>query len=249
MLNHRFVLLISAVGLITATVSCVLQYSPCWTMLLPVLFYLVWAAFGSYFIQLNFYMEAKNRGNATSKKIALTFDDGPIENCTDRLLEILAQKKVKASFFLIGKNIQGNENIVKNMHDAGHLIGSHGFEHHNCFPFYPIKKMIEDIKRGQEAVEKVIGEKTLFFRPPFGVTHPMVAQAVARLRLVVIGWNIRSYDTNIHDEQQLLKKISKARGGDIILLHDWGPVTLKILPDFIDRYHKQGYEFVRADEI
>lgn len=220
-----------------------------WWLLLPIILYLILIAVGSYFIRLNYYLLAFNRANISSKKIALTFDDGPIKNNTETLLQLLAKRNVKASFFLIGKNIAGNENIVQQIHQSGHLIGCHSYIHSNTFPFFRLEKMKADIMQGKQEIARAIGVDTHYFRPPFGVTNPVIAKTVTQLKLQVIGWSVRTYDTNVSDEKILLKRLYKAKEGDIVLLHDWGKYTLQALSKFIDAYQSKGFEFVRVDEL
>lgn len=220
-----------------------------WWLIIPLTIYFVCISLGSYFIELNYFVNAINKGPTKEKKIALTFDDGPLHGYTENILRLLAEKKIKASFFLIGKNVEQNPTLVRSIHQNGHFIGCHGFEHSNGFPFWSVTRIKDDIEKSNAAILHAVGTQASYFRPPFGVTNPNIAKAVQQLQLKVIGWSLRSYDTSITNEQKLFKRLLKAKEGDIILLHDWPESTLNILPTFIDEYQKRGFEFVRLDEL
>lgn len=249
MLKHSFVKRILLIAFLLLVVLFFLKLIPFWFLFIPALLYLVAIAVGSYFIQLNYFLVSFNKSTKQEKKIALTFDDGPITEKTLHLLDLLKAEDVKATFFLIGKNIRGNENVVRRIVEDGHLVGSHSYSHTNAFPLFSKEKIMNDIAKGNEAIERVTGRNVLWFRPPFGVTNPNIAKAVTELKLQSIGWSIRSYDTVINDEQKLLSRLEKTKAGDIILLHDWGAKTLAVLPSFVSKYKALGFEFVGIDEL
>ena len=137
--------------------------------------------FGAYLIGLNFHVNSVNSLDTIDKKVMLTFDDGPCHS-TISVLEILKKNQVNALFFLIGKNINDNEYIVKQIIDDGHSIGNHSFSHHFWFDIWSTKKVITDIAQCQEIIEKYQPNKNLF-RPPYGVTNPNIARALKKLGL------------------------------------------------------------------
>lgn len=215
-----------------------------------ILIYMAVLFYGSYFIQSNFYIKAVCKGDKSSKRIAITFDDGPMKEFTPRLLDLLKNENVPASFFLIGKNISGNEDLVKRMVSEGHSIGNHSYSHTYWFSLNNAKTITEDLKKCDEEIFKAIGEKPKMFRPPYGVTNPMVAKAVKNGNYDCIGWSIRTYDTNARRADLLLQKsLKNLSNGDVILFHDWGKHTIGILSDFIKEARSHGFEFVRVDEL
>ena len=146
-------------------------------------------------------------------------------------------------FFLIGKNINDNEYIVKQIIDDGHSIGNHSFSHHFWFDIWSTKKVITDIAQCQEIIEKYQPNKNLF-RPPYGVTNPNIARALKKLGLKSIGWNIRSYDTSIKDIEKINARIlSQLKSGAIILLHDRLDFMPELLEKLIPAIKQKGYEF------
>ena len=181
--------------------------------------------------------------NPRGKQVALTFDDGPAEH-TIAILDILKKEKVKAVFFLIGKNIAGNENIVQRMKAEGHQIGGHSYFHGFNFDWQSTKKMQLEIENTNSEIEKITCNKVNLFRPPYGVTTPNLAKAIQAAAVKSIGWNLRSMDTVAKDAQQLTDKIlGKLKSGSIILLHDRCAITVQILPDLIQEIKKRSFDF------
>jgi len=214
------------------------------------LVYLLNTIYGSYFVQANYFVDMLHHGSREQNKIALTFDDGPQPGFTSQVLDILKQKQVPALFFLIGQNIKSNEQDLLRMSNEGHIVGNHSYSHNYWFSLKRANDMLADIKRCDEEIERVIAKKPKLFRPPYGVTNPMVANSIKQGNYTGIGWSLRSYDTSAKDAQKLLTKIlAKVKNGDVILLHEWGPHTIEILPALIDKSRKLGFEFVRADEL
>jgi peptidoglycan/xylan/chitin deacetylase (PgdA/CDA1 family) len=217
--------------------------------LTPIIFLTV-TLIGSYFIQWNYFFYSINKGDRSSNKIAITFDDAPLEPYTNQVLDLLKQHNIKALFFLIGKQIKGNEAIVQRIINEGHIIGNHSFSHANSFPVFSINKMIADTQQCDDEIERVTGKRVRLFRPPFGVTNPRVGATVKQQDYVSIGWSLRSYDTTITNRTKLMKRcLVSLRAGDVVLFHDWGKHTLDILPEWIEEVNKRGLEIVRADEL
>lgn len=202
---------------------------------------------GSYFILLNYFLTSKNKLTSTSK-VLLTFDDGPHPIYTPLVLNILKKYNIKAVFFLIGKNINGNEHIVKQIKEEGHFIGNHSFSHENTFPIWSTEKIKEDIMKCDEKLRSLNIETNLF-RPPFGVTNPNIAKAIHQLNFQSIGWSLRTYDTTSTSKEQLIEKVkSKIKGGDIILMHENAPYTVESLEEIINVINEKNLTFAAAIE-
>jgi len=185
-----------------------------------------------------------------TKGILLTFDDGPDPQTTSRILDILEKHSVKALFFMTGKKVAENPELVRKISQNGHLIGTHTFSHSIFFPFFSVKRMISEIVRTSDIIEKTTGKKVGFFRPPFGITNPNVAGAIKKTGMKVIGWSMRSLDTVTKDPGVLRSRIlNNISEGDIILLHDTQVQTVQILDNFIEVCIERGFEFVDADYL
>ncbi|MBC7694580.1 MAG: polysaccharide deacetylase family protein [Burkholderiales bacterium] len=200
---------------------------------------------GAYFIGLNFHLISINRINTNDKKVVLTFDDGPHAN-TIKVLEVLKKHRVKAVFFIIGKNIVDNERILQQVVAEGHQIGNHSFSHHNFIDVWSTKKVTNDFETCQKLIEHYQPQSKLF-RPPYGVTNPNIAKAVKTLGLQSIGWNVRSYDTSIkHVEKIKQRVLSQLKPGAIILLHDRLDFMPELLEALIPTIKAKGYEFANT---
>lgn len=206
--------------------------------------------YASFTIGSQYYVHAICNGNPDSKSVALTFDDGPIPGKTERILDILKEKKVPAAFFCIGSRVDTNLDLLKRIDGEGHLVANHSYHHKKTFSVQNIQVIADELIRTRTSINAVIGKNALYFRPPFGVTNPLVAAAVQLTGHTVIGWNVRSLDTVTKTRNALWKRITKnLSAGDIVLFHDYPELTLEILPDYIDHIRKSGLKIVRLDEL
>jgi peptidoglycan/xylan/chitin deacetylase (PgdA/CDA1 family) len=183
--------------------------------------------------------------------VALTFDDGPDPVDTPRLLDLLHEKNVKATFFVVGQRAQQHEEIVRRAWNEGHLIANHTWSHPPLFCFLTPRRLRAEIERNAACIDRICGVRTRYFRSPVGLRHPLLRQALSRAGLEYVSWRIRSCDTMIHDSAFLTKRIlSKVANRDILLLHDRLPrgtkVLLEVLPGIIDTLRERGFEFVLA---
>lgn len=187
-----------------------------------------------------------------TKLLALTYDDGPNDPHTLRLLEVLAKHNVRATFFLIGRYVQQRPEIVREVVKAGHVIGNHTFTH----PLLIFKRAAEvrrELTDCRAAIQDAIGKHSNLFRPPFGGRRPAVLRIARELGLEPIMWNVTGYDWNAPPAVVIEKKVSRRiRGGDVILLHDGGhkqigadrSQTVLATDHLIARYKSEGYDFV-----
>ena len=202
-------------------------------------------------IKSQMFLPSFNYNHNATGKIAISFDDGPHKENTVKLLKILEEYNAKANFFLIGKNIRKHPEIAEQIYNSGHLIGNHSFNHTNNFPFLSRKKMEEEIMMTQREIEKITHEKNKYFRPPFGVTNPVISHTVKNLNLQTIGWSIRSFDTkkNIPKEKILKSVISKIKSGDIILLHDKTKNICWLTEEILKYLQKDNLTAVTIDKL
>lgn len=200
------------------------------------LLYIAITAYGSYQIQANYFISSVNKGK--KKSIALTFDDGPDPDFTPRILDILEEKDIKATFFVIGKKAEKYPDLLRRIHEEGHTIGNHSYSHHYLIALFSTARLTKDLERCNAFIDQTIGKRPAYFRPPFGVTNPRYSAAINNCRLSSIGWSLRSMDTRKASKYALIETvISKLKKGDIILLHDRLAVTAEALPDIIEHIH------------
>ena len=165
-------------------------------------------------------------------------------------MQILKAHQVKAAFFCIGKRIKGNDPLLKQVYDEGHLIGNHSYSHDLWFDLFSAQKMNLDLQMMSEAMQKVTGVKPRLFRPPYGVTNPNLKKAIEKNNFIPIGWSLRSMDTVAKDAQKLLAKVTGSlKPGAVILFHDTSKATADMLSAFIQQTKQKGYEIVRLDKL
>jgi peptidoglycan/xylan/chitin deacetylase (PgdA/CDA1 family) len=191
------------------------------------------------------------------KQIALTYDDGPNDPHTLRLLEVFARHNVRATFFLIGKYVRQRPGLAREIVAAGHVVGNHTFTH----PLLIFKRPAEirrELADCRSALQDAIGDHSRLFRPPFGGRRPAVLRIARDLGLVPVMWNVTGYDWNAPPAEVIERKVSqRIRGGDVILLHDGGHAAMGadraqtvIATDRLIAKHKSdGYEFVTISQM
>lgn len=161
-------------------------------IVLSITVFMVWASAS---IRSGVYVRAFCGEKTDRKVVYLTFDDGPHPPETERVLDVLRERGARATFFLIGSKVSGNEAVLRRMLEEGHALGLHTYSHAGTFPLLSFDKMLADVNEGKRAVESVAGKKISLFRPPFGVTNPTIAKVVRTLGLQTVGWDVRSFDT------------------------------------------------------
>jgi cellulose synthase/poly-beta-1,6-N-acetylglucosamine synthase-like glycosyltransferase/peptidoglycan/xylan/chitin deacetylase (PgdA/CDA1 family)/spore germination protein YaaH len=201
---------------------------------------------------------------AAKKKIAITFDDGPDPRWTPKILDILKEKNVPATFFVIGVDASQTPDLLKREYAEGHDIGNHTYTHPN-FDEISKTQIRWELNLTQRLIESTIGVKSILFRPPFGIDHqPEYAEEVAQLPIaqdmgyLIIGQKIDPHDWQLHDGKQMPAKdlveavMRQAEDGNIILFHDGGgdrTQTVAAIPMVIDALRAQGYQFVSVPDL
>ena len=187
------------------------------------------------------YYEKKNR-----KVVALTFDDGPNPATTNQALDTLSKYGIKATFFVLGKNVSGNEEILKRMKADGHVIGNHSWSHPilSQLSLDEAKKQITDT---EDVLTKVLGSSSKLMRPPYGAITDDIRNS---LDLSFIMWDVDSLDWKNKNEASILTEIQReVKNGSIILMHDIHAETVHALPKVIDYLKGQGYDFVTVPDL
>jgi delta-lactam-biosynthetic de-N-acetylase len=185
-------------------------------------------------------------GDTSSNKIYLTFDDGPHPEYTPKVLDILNEHDVKATFFLVGERAKRHPEIVRKIHDEGHVIGNHSFSHSDG---YDIKEdsVYREIKLTDDIIRKITGIPSRYFRPPFGFFNYRYFEIAEKLGYKTVLWTFDAADWgNVSAEELEDKIISKTKGGSIILLHDGGEnreELIEALPNLIIKLKEMGFEF------
>jgi peptidoglycan/xylan/chitin deacetylase (PgdA/CDA1 family) len=192
-----------------------------------------------------------------SRQIALTYDDGPNDPHTLRLLEVLAKHGVHSTFFLIGRYVQQHPEIAREIVQAGHVVGNHTFTH-PLLIFKSEAEIRQELSGCRVVLQDAIGELSNLFRPPFGGRRPAVLRVARELGLEPVMWNVTGYDWNASPAEVIERKAAKQiRGGDVVLLHDGGhrhmgadrSQTVIATDHLIARYQAEGYKFVTVSQM
>ncbi len=178
------------------------------------------------------------------KRVAITFDDGPHSIYTEQLLDGLKERNVVATFFVVGANIEENEEIIQRMNDEGHLIGNHTYSHTDICNL-SVEQRNEEIYKTNERIKAITGETVGYIRPPFGNCKDKNVD-----EMLVIMWNVDPRDWCIMDADVVVENIVKdVEAGDIILLHDIFKSSVEAALKVIDILKEKGYEFVTVEEL
>ena len=193
----------------------------------------------------------------SSRRLALTFDDGPNDPDTLRLLDVLARHQVKATFFVIGRYVQQRPDIVRSVAAAGHVIANHTFSHPNLI-FRSAAETRREIAACESAIHDAAGPTSKLCRPPYGGRRPASLRAIRAAGYQPILWSVSGYDWSATSTRQIVEKVARqVKGGDVILLHDGGhqrfgtdrSFTVQATDEIIRRYRGEGYEFVTVPEM
>lgn len=219
-------------------------------LLIPVFsIYITISVLGAIKIGWNYYITSYNKALTHQKVVALTFDDGPHNQTTEQILEVLKKHNAKATFFCIGKNVNPNKSIVQSIVKEGHIIGNHTFYHSNFFDIYSTNRMVNEIDLTNNDIYKLTGVKPLLFRPPFGVTNPLLKSALIKTNMTSIGWSLRSFDTVKDMDRTFNKLIKKTKPGDIVLLHDTLEFSAQLLDNYITWLKSNNYSVLALDKL
>ncbi len=188
----------------------------------------------------------REEGRDEEKYIALTFDDGPHKIYTPKLLEGLKKRGVHATFFLIGQNIDGNEDIIRQMKEDGHLIGNHS-QNHIQLTKEQTMEACDQIKWTNEKIKSITGQAPVYVRPPFGSWSDELENLVP---MKVVLWSVDPLDWKTQNKNRIVRHIvSHAEDGGIILLHDVYGTSVDAALEVIDTLSAEGYNFVTVDEL
>lgn len=180
------------------------------------------------------------------KKVALTFDDGPNPEYTPQMLEVLKEKNVKATFFLLGEEVEKYPEIVKTIQKEGHVIGNHSYKHEQLSKL-TMEEACAQVNRTNELIYDITGVYPSYLRPPFGDWHEKLD---CEVNMVEVLWDVDTLDWSSQNHARIVNKVLKnVKEDDIILMHDGYETSVTAAREIIDTLQKQGYEFVTVDEI
>lgn len=220
--------------------------------IIAVLGLIIYASFDP---RLSIYSVARAKTN--DKVIALTFDDGPSEPATNQVLQILRDKNVKATFFVVGDNVQRHPDIARQIVADGNLVANHS-DNHSYFMAAPPRKVVANVDAAQNAIFQATGKRPHFYRPPFGFRTFWGGRAITKEGYFVVTWDDMTFDYwGLAPDKVVRNIVGRARPGGIIVLHDGNeakPVAARenvvaALPQIIDQLRAEGYQFVTLDQL
>jgi Predicted xylanase/chitin deacetylase len=182
--------------------------------------------------------------------VALTFDDGPHQPNTTRLLEILAGEDVRVTFFEIGRNVGKHPELARAIVAAGHEIGNHSLTHANLGKIDSVEQIRAELVDTQTVIRDTVGAAPVVFRAPFGSHGPALWTVLDELKLpsVLSALHVGDWEKDITTEQ-IVDRAAAAKAGDVVLLHTWQNKTLEAMPEIIRRLRAKGLRFVTVSEL
>jgi peptidoglycan-N-acetylglucosamine deacetylase len=188
--------------------------------------------------------------------MAITFDDGPNPTVTPKVLDLFDHHNAKATFFLIGRHVRAFPTLAREIAQRGHAIGNHT-ETHPSLTFLSSRRIADELDRCDDAIADATGKKPRWMRPPFGYRSPLLKGIVQRRGGAGVAmWNVAAKDWRTESPEPVIQRLRRARGGDIVLLHDGdhrvregkrGHV-LAALEYWLPRWRDAGIQFVKLDE-
>jgi len=183
---------------------------------------------------------------AEVKRVALTFDDGPHPVYTEQLLDGLSERGVKATFFVTGQNAELHPDIIKRLHDEGHLIGNHTYSHIQLTPANK-ETFKNELIQTNKIIKNITGEEVQYVRPPYGSWDKTLE---TELNMFPVLWNVDPLDWCTSNTNRVANSIIKnVSENSIILMHDYYDSSVKAALLVVDELIKGGYEFVTVDQI
>lgn len=205
----------------------------------------------------HFYGPVYSEVRTSQKLVALTFDDGPYPPYTGQLLDLLKEKQIPATFFVIGQNAEKYPELVRRIAAEGHQLGNHTYNHVDLLKA-DRQAIINEIDKTNQVLAGITGVVPHVIRPPHGFRDAVVMDIMAERKLKVVEWSVASRDwVNPGAEVIAERTLGKVKNGSVILLHDGDGIaqalprsqTIAATRIIIDRLLAEGYRFVTVDEI
>lgn len=183
---------------------------------------------------------------AETKYVALTFDDGPRQGTTDKLLDGLKERGASATFFLVGEQAQAEPELVQRMKTEGHQIGNHTWSHVRLEGASPAA-VTEEVEKTESFLTTLLGEGDYWLRPPYGL---ITAGTESQMKVPMVKWSVDPRDWESRDTAKVVQAVLKdVRPNSIILLHDIYPTSVEAALQIIDTLQAEGYWFVTVEEL
>jgi peptidoglycan/xylan/chitin deacetylase (PgdA/CDA1 family) len=251
-----FLLSACAVGVGALATALSGKPSPVWVVALLVTLGGI-ASLGVYFPWLEMFGRVVCTAPAGSRRLALTFDDGPNPVTTRKVLAALDGTPHRATFFVLGEKVERHPDVIREIRDAGHTLAVHGYVHDRRHPLRRPSRVATELIRACDAIERASGVRPRWFRPPVGQTSPLSVIGVRRAGLTLMGWSGRGYDgvRGRSPERVLASALHSSHDGAVVVLHDaaehddFEPASLSILPRLLAELDARGLTSVGVDVL
>ncbi|EHI68666.1 polysaccharide deacetylase [Streptococcus ictaluri 707-05] len=190
--------------------------------------------------------KAAEEAKQNQKLVALTFDDGPDPKTTPQVLDLLAKYQAKATFFMMGSKIAGNEDLVKQISEAGHEIENHSWDHPVLTKLRP-EEVQSQVNRTNQAILNACGKQPKYLRPPYGATNDSVRASSGLIQML---WTVDTRDWENHNTEGIMANVKKQlHPGGVVLMHDIHQTSVNALPTLLNYLKAQGYTCVTVEEL
>lgn len=177
--------------------------------------------------------------------VALTFDDGPYDRVTNRIVKALAKHDSRATFFVVGNRVERYADTMKNAYNKGNQIATHTFDHGDLSKMKK-KQIRRELKRAFRVMKKINGENPTMLRPPYGNVNDKMRQTI---RIPMIYWNVDTEDWASRNKDKILSRCKSIKDGDIVLMHDLYPSTAAAVEKLVPKLRKKGFQLVTVEEL
>ena len=197
-------------------------------------------------------------GPRDSKRVALTFDDGPDPEATPTVLDALAKHSARATFFTIGQSLEAHPQLARRIVVEGHELGNHSWRHSRWQNFFGAGEQASEIEHGAQTIARVTGGPAKpLYRPPIGLKSPPLARAAQQQQLTLVAWSLHSRDTHTVDPTRIARRVlQRIRPGDIVLMHDGHdlprrhrPAGAQAMPLILQGLREKGLQCVTVSEL
>ncbi|HJL06588.1 MAG TPA: polysaccharide deacetylase family protein [Polyangiaceae bacterium LLY-WYZ-15_(1-7)] len=198
------------------------------------------------------------RAPSQTDAVALTFDDGPDPAGTLEIARILEEHGARGAFFVVGERAEAHPEIVRALHEAGHLVCNHSQTHSVAIHFSLWGTARRELRACNAAIASLIGREPTLFRAPQGIKNPALGDVIGELGMTAVGWDVRGLDSMSDDAEAIERRVLRgARPGSVIMLHDgtgFGgradrSATIEALPRILAGLRERGLRFARLDEL
>lgn len=177
--------------------------------------------------------------------VALTFDDGPYDRVTNRIVRVLAKNDSRATFFVVGNRVERYADTMKNAFQKGNQIATHTFDHGDLSKMKK-KQMRRELKRSFRVMKKINGENPTMLRPPYGNVNDKMRQTI---QIPMIYWSVDTEDWASRNRDKVLSRCKSIKDGDIVLMHDLYPSTAAAVEKLVPKLRRKGFQLVTVEEL